>query len=146
MALNRSRSGCHKFCRNFFQPFPSHLLLCGATMSSDSFELQFSIGALPLSRDRGRPLGLPTATGLRAGRSIPSQPPMLLARGERRSVRDTQGSRDQRARKQAQAFWWGALSALGALGLIAVQTDNPVTECWRCTQKGLLLLSSVELQ
>ena len=84
--------------------------------------------ALPRSQDRGRPLGLATATGLRAGRSIPSQPPSLLARGERRSARDTQRSRAQRARKQARAFWWGARSALGAPGLVTVQTDNPVTE------------------
>ena len=34
----------------------------------------FSCPALPRSRDRGRRLGLATATGLRAGRSIPSQP------------------------------------------------------------------------
>ena len=85
-------------------------------------------GALPRSRDRGRPLGLATATGLRAGRSVPSQPPLLLARGERRSARDTQRSRAQRARKQARAFWWGARSALGAPGLVTVQTDNPATE------------------
>ena len=88
----------------------------------------FSCGALPRSRDRGRPRGLATATGLRAGRSIPSQSPLLLARGERRSARDTQRSRAQRARKQARAFWWGARPALGAPWLVTVQTDNPVTE------------------
>ena len=77
----------------------------------------FSCGALPRSRDRGRPLGLATATGLRAGRSIPSEPPLLLA-----------GGASKRCRKQARAFWWGARSALGALGLVTVQTDNPVTE------------------
>ena len=88
----------------------------------------FSCGALPRSRDWGRPLGLATATGLRAGRSIPSQLPFLLARGERRSARDTQRSRAQRARKQARAFWCGARTALGAHGLVTVQTDNPVTE------------------
>ena len=49
-------------------------------------------------------------------------------RGERRSARDTQRSRAQRARKQARAFWWGARSALGALGLVTVQPENPVTE------------------
>ena len=92
------------------------------------FGEMFSCGALPRSRDRGRPLGLATATRLRAGRSIPSQPPLLLARGERRSARDTQRSRAQRGRKQAPAFWWGARSALGAPGLVTVQSDNPVTE------------------
>ena len=69
------------------------------------FGEMFSCGALPL------PLGLATA----AGRSIPSQPPLLLARGERRSARDTQRSRAQRARKQARAFWWRARSALELL-------------------------------
>ena len=88
----------------------------------------FSCGALLRSRDRGRPLGLATAKGLRAGRSIPSQPPLLLARGERRSARDTQRSRAQRAWKQARAFWWGARSALGAPGFVTLQTDYPATE------------------
>ena len=88
----------------------------------------FSCGALPRSRDRGLPLGLATATVQRAGRSIPSQPPLLLARGERRSARDTQRSQTQRVRKQARAFWWSARSALGAPGLVTVQSDNPVTE------------------
>ena len=49
-------------------------------MSSDSSELQFSIGALTRSRDRGRPLGLATVTGSELGGvSVPAA--LLLARG-----------------------------------------------------------------
>ena len=79
-------------------------------MSRDSSELQLSLGALS-SRDRGRPFGLATAAGLSAGRVLLSQPHLLLARGERRSVRQKR-SRAQRARKLARAFSWGARSAL----------------------------------
>ena len=46
---------------------------------------------------------------------MPSEPPLLLASGERGSVR-TKCSRAQRvrARKLARAFWWGARAALSA--------------------------------
>ena len=84
--------------------------VCRVAMPCDSVELQVSLGALSL-RDRGRPLGLATAAGLSAGRQLPSQQPLLRARGERRSVRQKH-SRAQRARKLARAFWWGARSAL----------------------------------
>ena len=39
-----------------------------------------------VARDRGRPLGLATPTGLSAGRQLPSQPPVSRVSGERRSV------------------------------------------------------------
>ena len=81
-------------------------------MSRDSSELHLSLGALS-SRERGRPFGLATAAGLSAGRLLPSQPPLLLARGECRSVRQ-KSSRAQRARKLARAFWWGARSGLAS--------------------------------
>ena len=76
----------------------------------DHLEFRFPFGPRPPSRFCHRD----------GAQSIPFQPPLLLARGERRSARDTQRSRTQRARKQARAFWWGARSALG--------TDNPATE------------------
>ena len=65
-----------------------------------------------LARDRGRPLGLATATGLRAGRQLPSQPPLSRASGERRSVHERRSrAQAQRAKKFAPAFWWGARTA-----------------------------------
>ena len=79
-------------------------------MSRDSSELQLSLAALS-SRDRGRPFGLATAAGLSAGRVLLSQPHLMLARRERRSVRQKR-SRAQRARKLARAFSWSARSAL----------------------------------
>ena len=72
-------------CTGFAQSFLFH------------FGEMFSCGALLRSRDRGRPSRPCNRDGLRAGRSIPSQPPLLLSRGERRSARDTQRSRAQRA-------------------------------------------------
>ena len=77
---------------------------------------------------RGAEAALSALPPRRGSEHIPSQPPLLLARGERRSARDTQRSRAQRARKKARAFWWGARSALGAPGLVTEQTDNPATE------------------
>ena len=70
--------------------------------------------ALSQPRERGHHLGLATAAGLRARRTVPSQPPVLLASEERRSVR-TKRSRAQRARKLARMFRWIARSAMGAL-------------------------------
>ena len=65
-----------------------------------------------VARDRGRPLGLATATGLSAGRQPPSQPPLSRASGERRSVHERRSrAQAQRARKFARAFWWGARTA-----------------------------------
>ena len=60
-----------------------------------------------VARDRGRPLGLATATGLRADRARPCQP--LLSRA---SVHETRSrAQAQRARKFARAFWWRARTA-----------------------------------
>ena len=65
-----------------------------------------------VARDRGRPLGLATATGFSAGRQPPSQPPLSRASGERRSVLERRSrAQAQRARKLARAFWWGARTA-----------------------------------
>ena len=62
--------------------------------------------------DRGRPLGLATATGLSAGRQLPSLPPLSRASGERRSVHERRSrAQAQRARKFARALWWGARTA-----------------------------------
>ena len=53
-----------------------------------------------VARDRGRPLGLATAMGLRADRARPCQPPMSRASGERRSVHERRSrAQAQRARK-----------------------------------------------
>ena len=41
------------------------------------------------AKDRGCPLGLATVTGSRSGRARPSQPPLSLASGERRSASET---------------------------------------------------------
>ena len=65
-----------------------------------------------VARDRGRPLGLATATGLRADRARPCQPPLSRASGERRSVHERRSrAQAQRVRKFARAFWWGARTA-----------------------------------
>ena len=75
-------------------PFTLTKTVCRVAMSCYLSGLQFSLGALG-PRDRGRPLGLATAAGLSVGRQLPSQPPLLLARGERRSV----GQKRSRAQK-----------------------------------------------
>ena len=65
-----------------------------------------------VARDRGRPLGLATATELSTERQLPSQPPLSRASGERRSVHERRTrAQAQRARKFARAFWWGARTA-----------------------------------
>ena len=65
-----------------------------------------------VARDRGRPVGLATATGLRADRARPCQPLLSRASGERRSVHERRSrAQAQRARKFARAFWWSARTA-----------------------------------
>ena len=75
-------------------------------MSSDSMKSPFSHGTL-FHQNRGHPLGLVTASGLRTGRSVPLLPPLLLARGERRSVRTNRSrAHGVRSHTVARAFWW----------------------------------------
>ena len=83
-----------------------------------------------VARDRGRPLGLATATGLRADQARPCQPPLSRASGERRSVRERRSrAQAQRARKFARAFWWGARTASATPpGLLIYGNTTTVTD------------------
>ena len=84
------------------------------------------------AKDRGRPLGLATVTGPRAGRARPSQPPLSRASGERRSVpqRRSRGQA-QRARKFARAFWWGACTASTTPPGLSPQSTKTADDAWQ---------------
>ena len=96
-----------------------------------------------LARDRGRPLGLATATGLSAGRQLPSQPPLSRASGKRRSVHEADVFQQPQFGLAPQGFATPVLhgapvnrSMLTVTGVDMDRNDNPdvltTTAVWSC--------------